>query len=82
MAGPRCWRAGKTGRPERWKRQKRGAELFQRYRHAEHITKELVAAFVDQIRVAADGSIQITFLFDDALNDLYAHCKSLCGEVA
>lgn len=58
------------------------AELFQRYRHAEHITKELVAAFVDQIRVAADGSIQITFLFDDALNDLYAHCKSLCGEVA
>ena len=58
------------------------AKMFEQYRSAEHITKELVAAFVDQIRVAADGSIQIAFLFDDALHGLRAQCKSLRGEVA
>ena len=58
------------------------AEIFERYRNAEHITKELVGAFVEQIQVAADGSIRIAFLFDDALRGLRAQCKSLRGEVA
>ena len=58
------------------------AKMFEQCRNVEHVTKELVEAFVDQIQVAADGSIRITFLFDDALHGLCTQCKSLRGEVA
>ena len=58
------------------------AKMFEQHRNAEHITKELVDAFVDRIQVSADGSIRITFLFDDALHGLRVQYKLLRGEVA
>ena len=55
---------------------------FEEYRHAEVISQELISAFVDRIQVWADGSIKITFLFDNELKGLQAQYKSLREEVA
>ena len=55
---------------------------FEEYRHAEVISQELISAFVDRIQVWADGSIKITFLFDNELKGLRAQYKSLREEVA
>ena len=55
---------------------------FEEYRHAEEVSKELISAFVDQIQVRADGSIKITFLFDNELKALQTQYKSLREEVA
>lgn len=55
---------------------------FEEYRHAEEVSKELISAFVDQIQVRADGSIKITFLFDNELKALQTQCKSMREEVA
>lgn len=55
---------------------------FEEYRCAEVISQELVSAFVDRIQVWADGSIKITFLFENELKALQAQYKSLREEVA
>lgn len=55
---------------------------FEEYRRAEQVSQELIAAFVDRIQVWADGSIKITFLFDNELKAIQAQCKSLREEVA
>ena len=55
---------------------------FEEYRHAEQVSQELISAFVDRIQVWADGSIKITFLFDNELKALQAQYKSLREEVA
>lgn len=55
---------------------------FEEYRHAEQVSPELISAFVDRIQVWADGSIKITFLFDNELKALQAQYKSLREEVA
>lgn len=55
---------------------------FEEYRLAQQVSKELIAAFVDRVQVWADGSIKITFLFDNELKALQAQCKALQDEVA
>lgn len=55
---------------------------FEKYRHAEQVSKELITAFVDRIQVWADGTIKITFLFDNELKALQAQYKLLQEEVA
>ena len=57
-------------------------ERFEEYRRAEQVSQELISAFVDRIQVWADGSIKITFLFDNELKVLQAQYKSLQEEVA
>ena len=57
-------------------------ERFEEYRRVEQVSQELIAAFVDQIQVWADGSIKITFLFDNELKAIQAQYKSLREEVA
>ena len=61
---------------------KEWGKLFEEYRYAEVISQELISAFVDRIQVWADGSIKITFLFDNELKALQAQHKSLREEVA
>ena len=55
---------------------------FEEYRYAKVISQELISAFVDRIQVWADGSIKITFLFDNELKALQAQHKILREEVA
>ena len=63
-------------------RSKEWEKRFEEYRHAEQVSPELISAFVDRIQVWADGSIKITFLFDNELKALQAQYKSLREEVA
>ena len=55
---------------------------FEEYQYAEQVSTELITAFVNRIQVWADGSIKITFLFDNELKTLQAQYKSLREEVA
>ena len=61
---------------------KEWGKRFEEYRYAEEISQELISAFVDRIQVWADGSIKITFLFDNELKALQAQHKLLREEVA
>ena len=56
--------------------------LIEQYKNAEIVSRELVTAFISEIRLSADGSIQISFLFQDELSRIRAHCKALESEVA
>ena len=58
------------------------AERFEQYRHAEVISADLVAAFFKEIRVSADGSIHVTFLFEDELRLIQEQNQALQTEVA
>ena len=58
------------------------AELIEQYRQIETVTEELVTAFISKIRLFDDGSIQISFLFDDELAYLQKRCRELQEEVA
>ena len=60
----------------------RWAERFEQYRHAEVISADLVAAFFKEIRVSADGSIHVTFLFEDELRLIQEQNQALQTEVA
>ena len=58
------------------------AELFEQYRCAQTVSKELVTAFIHQIRVSAGGSIEILFRFEDELARLQEQCQRLGKGVA
>lgn len=57
-------------------------ELIEQYRNAGTVSRELVTAFIGEIRLSADGSIKVSFLFQDELSRIRAHCKALESEVA
>lgn len=61
---------------ERW------AALFERYRSAETVTKELVETFIVQVCVGADDSVSIKLSFEDEYAALLDACKRLREEVA
>ena len=52
------------------------------YKSAEIVSRELVTAFISEIRLSADGSIKVSFLFQDELSRIRAHCKAVESEVA
>ena len=56
--------------------------LIEQYKSAEIVSRELVTAFISEIRLSADGSIKVSFLFQDELSRIRAHCKALESEVA
>ncbi|GAA6384917.1 recombinase family protein [Lawsonibacter asaccharolyticus] len=56
--------------------------LIEQYKSAEIVSRELVTAFIGEIRLSADGSIKVSFLFQDELSRIRAHCKALESEVA
>lgn len=56
--------------------------LIEQYKSAEIVSRELVTAFIGEIRLSADGSIKVSFLFQDELSRIRAHCKALEIEVA
>ena len=56
--------------------------LIEQYKSAEIVSRELVTAFISEIRLSADGSIKVSFLFQDELSRIRAHCKAVESEVA
>ena len=56
--------------------------LIEQYKNVETVSRELVTAFIGEIRLSADGSIKVSFLFQDELSRIRAHCKALESEVA
>lgn len=63
-------------------RVKSWGELIEQYRNAETVSKELVTAFIDKVKLSADGSIKVSFLFEDELARVCEQCESLKAEVA
>lgn len=56
-------------------------ELMEQYRNTDTVSKELVTAFIDKVKLFADGSIKVSFLFEDELARICEQGKSLKAEV-
>lgn len=56
--------------------------LIEHYRGVDTLTKDLVDAFVDQVRLAEDQSIEVSFRFRDVFAQVVEAQASLSGEVA
>lgn len=57
-------------------------QLVQQYAHAEALTEDMVRAFIQQIRLSADGTVAITFRFADEFMRLSEQKEALQNGIA
>lgn len=57
-------------------------QLVQQYAHAESLTEDMVRAFIQQIRLSADGTVAITFRFADEFMRLSEQKEALQNGIA
>ena len=57
-------------------------KLIDRYYHAKNLTKDMVKAFVKEIKLCDDNSISIEFRYMNEFEELLKECERIRKEVA